>query len=156
MLNDAANGRVFDIEAARSLDDWDQIQDVIKKQNADKAKQAQNPQASKDLKPKANADSLGARPGRTTVLNVLDNDTDPAGRVLAIVGVTPPQAPGVALTIAPDHQSLLLSLPAGAGDQQFTYTVDNGTGTAAQAAVSVDVRVASDNEKPTLLSLIHI
>ena len=150
VLNDAANGRVFDIEAARSLDDWDQIQDVINKQNADKAKQAQNPQASKDLKPKANPDSLGARPGRTTVLNVLDNDTDPAGRVLAIVGVTPPQAPGVAVTIAPDHQSLLLSLPAGAGDQQFTYTVDNGTGTTAQAAVSVDVRVASDNEKPTL------
>ena len=34
--------------------------------------------------------------------------------------------------------------------QQFTYTVDNGTQATAQAQVSVDVRVPSDNGKPTL------
>ena len=56
----------------------------------------------------------------------------------------------MSLTIAPDRQSLLLTLPAKASDLQFTYTVDNGTHATAQAPVSVDVRVPSDNGKPTL------
>jgi hypothetical protein len=150
VLNDASTGRVFDIDTARSLDNWDQIQEAIKRDNANTKKAEETPAANKETKPKADDDSLGARPGKTTILHVLDNDADPAGRVLSIVSVSPVEQSGVSLTIAPDRQSLLLALPAKASDLQFTYTVDNGTQATAQAQVSVDVRVPSDNGKPTL------
>lgn len=150
VLNDAATGRVFDIETARSLDNWDQIQEAIKRDNANTKKAEETPAANKETKPKAKDDRLGARPGRTTVLHVLDNDADPAGRILSIISVSPVDESGVSLTIAPDRQSLLLSLPAKAPDVQFTYTVDNGTQATAQAQVSVTVRGPSDNGKPSL------
>ncbi len=150
VLNDASTGRVFDIDTARSLDNWDQIQEAIKRDNANAKKAEETPAANKETKPKAVDDGLGARPGKTTILHVLDNDADPAGRILSIVSVSPVDQSGVSLTVAPDRQSLLLTLPAKASDLQFTYTVDNGTQATAQAQVSVTVRGPSDNGKPAL------
>ncbi len=150
MLNDAETGRVYDIELARSLDNWDQLRDAIKRDNANAKQAAQTPAATKETKPKAVKDELGARPGRTTILHVLDNDADPAGRILSIVAVTPVEQSGVLLTVAPDRQTVLLTLPDKASSLDFTYTIDNGTGATAQAPVRVNVRGPSDNGKPTL------
>lgn len=150
VLNDASTGRVFDVEVARSLDNWDQIKEAVKRDNANAKKAQETPAANKETKPKASEDKLGARPGRTTILHVLDNDSDPAGRILSIVSVSAVEQQGVKLTIAPDRQSILLSLPPQAADLVFTYTVDNGTQATAQAQVSVSVSGPADNGLPSL------
>jgi hypothetical protein len=88
-VNDTADGRVFDVDLQRSLDNWKDIQPKQQPNQTDK-KSDVTPQNQDDAKPKAQPDRLGARPDRTTVLHVLDNDSDPMGGLLAIVAVTPP------------------------------------------------------------------
>ena len=58
-------------------------------------------------------DRLGARPGRTTPLYVLDNDNDPSGEVLAVDSVDASAAVKSMLSISPDGQTVDLKLPAG-------------------------------------------
>jgi len=150
VLNDSATGRLFDVDSSRSLDNWDQLKPQVKDDQGDKAPQSQNPLTSQDPKPKASPDRLGARPGRSTVLHVLDNDSDPAGRVLAITAISDPGVPGASATISPDRQTILVTLPRSSPDLAMTYTVDNGTGNTAQATLSVESRQLTDNKKPEL------
>jgi hypothetical protein len=92
--------------------------------------------ATRNVAPKANPDHLGARPGRTNVLHVLDNDSNPAGGIVAISSVSPSTVQGAKLTIAPDGQTILMAIPADArvADRSFTYTIDNGNGKTSNAA----------------------
>lgn len=150
VVNDVATGRLFDVDAARSLDNWDELKPKTKDNSAERQESSQNPLATQDQQPKAAPDRLGARPGRSTVLHVLDNDSDPGGRVLAITAVTDPGLAGSVVAIAPDRQSLLLTLPEQASDLSMTYTIDNGTGNTAQAALSVEIRSLTENEPPQL------
>ncbi|MBK8867270.1 MAG: hypothetical protein IPN45_04225 [Actinomycetales bacterium] len=148
VVNDVATGRLFDVDAARSLDNWDELKPKTKDNSAERQESSQNPLATQDQQPKAAPDRLGARPGRSTVLHVLDNDSDPGGRVLAITA--DPGLAGSVVAIAPDRQSLLLTLPEQASDLSMTYTIDNGTGNTAQAALSVEIRSLTENEPPQL------
>ncbi|MBK8758246.1 MAG: cadherin-like domain-containing protein [Actinomycetales bacterium] len=150
VINDSATGRLFDVESSRSLDNWDQVKPQVKDNQSDKAPENQNPLATQDPKPKASPDRLGARPGRATVMHVLDNDSDPAGRVLAISAVSDPGVPGASATVSPDRQTILVTLPPASPDLSMTYTVDNGTGNTAQATLSVESRQVTDNKKPEI------
>lgn len=149
-VNDTADGRVFDVDLQRSLDNWKDIQPKQQPNQTDK-KSDVTPQNQDDAKPKAQPDRLGARPDRTTVLHVLDNDSDPMGGLLAIVAVTPP-AGGATAAIAPDGQSVLVSLPAGAQSTSFKYTISNSKATA-DAEVTVVARGPSENEAPKARSI---
>ena len=150
VVNDAATGRLFDVDSSRSLDNWEQLKPQVKDQQSEKAPQNQNPLATQDPKPKASPDRLGARPGRATVMHVLDNDSDPAGRVLAITAVSDPGVQGASATISPDRQTILVTLPPSSPDLSMTYTVDNGTGNTAQATLSVESRALTDNKAPEI------
>lgn len=126
VVNDAADGRVYDLDLKRSVDNWQQIKppDPVKDQR--QHPQRQKVAVSAKQKPKANKDNLGARPGRTTLLHVLDNDSDKSNRVLSITSVTKPGNPNATVTVAPDGQSLIYALTDAGGDSDFQYRISDG------------------------------
>ena len=70
VVNDAADGQVYDLDSLERVDNWTKAQDAATDQTVVDTQVV--PQD--EEKPKANRDDLGARPGRTTILHVLDND----------------------------------------------------------------------------------
>ena len=150
VLNDAASGRVWDVEQDRpiKIDNWEAF--TSKKQSEDDENDNQN-QADADRRPpRAEPDSYGVRAGRTTVLHPLDNDSAPEGRLLSIVDVDQPSG-GARVEISPDGQTLVLQMPEDARPARFEYFIDDGrNGVSAHAAVDVEVRSDRQNEVPAL------
>ncbi|MBM7771505.1 hypothetical protein JOD54_001709 [Actinokineospora baliensis] len=150
VLNDIATGAVWDLSTQKKVDNWSAVKPPPVQNPSDKTKNDKNTDAVKDKPPKAVDDNLGARPGRTTVLHVLDNDSDPAGNILSISAVTAPDNPAVRLAVAPDGQTVQITLPESAVDTRFKYTIDDGQGLTATASVNVDGRTADENKPPEL------
>ncbi|MEV0951735.1 Ig-like domain-containing protein [Promicromonospora sp. NPDC050249] len=100
--------------------------------------------------PKAQDDDLGVRAGRTTVLNVLGNDTDPDGDVMTVsVATQPDRATGVTVHRVLDGLALQAHIPSDAtGSFTFTYKVDDGRKGTASAQVRVRVVPTDSNELP--------
>lgn len=148
VLNDGASGAVWDLDTGARLDNWTAVAPPA---TSKPKKTTQGPTLTQsNRKPKAVDDTIGARPGRTSVLHVLDNDTNPSGSVLSIVGVTQPQ-PGTASTsIAPDGQAVQVTMQPGSKDVSFSYTIDDGKGTQSSAKVTVKARADGDNGAPAL------
>ncbi|USX52265.1 Ig-like domain-containing protein [Lentzea sp. HUAS12] len=150
VLNDVATGAVWDLSSQRKVDDWQSVKPPPEQNSSDKDKNENTTESAKDKPPKATDDTLGARPGRTTVLHVLDNDSDPAGNILSVTAVSDLDRKDVGLAIAPDGQTVEVTLPEQAQDAHFKYTVDDGKGLNATAAVTVQVRTESQNEPPAV------
>lgn len=95
-------------------------------------------------------DDIGVRAGRTTVLNVLGNDTDPDGDVLtALVEPPPAKDGGITVHRVLDGLALQADVPAEAsGSVTVAYTVDDGRGGIATAKVRVRVVPPDTNEAP--------
>lgn len=102
--------------------------------------------------PIARDDVLGARPGKSTILPVLDNDTDPDGDVLTIgrnlQGLVPESGlvefidGGRALQFTPNAEQA-------AGTISFRYSVSDGrTGGVSEANVSVTIMPTEANSAP--------
>ncbi|MGW2091791.1 Ig-like domain-containing protein [Promicromonospora sukumoe] len=105
--------------------------------------------------PEPEDDSIGVRPGRTTVLDVLGNDLDPDGDVLTASIKEPAgkvagtKASDVSVDRVLDGAALQANVPETAsGSTTFTYTVDDGRGGTADAKVQVRVVPLSENEPP--------
>lgn len=143
VLNDTADGAVYSFEDARFVDDWEDTRPPASTQSGRKR---ENPEPDPTRAPKANPDTQGVRPGRTTVIHPLDNDSDPSGRILAIVGLTQPGGDARA-AVSPDGQTVLYTLPEGSAGGSFEYTVGNGVATA-KATVTIQTRRAEDNAPP--------
>ncbi|WP_336632386.1 MULTISPECIES: Ig-like domain-containing protein [unclassified Microbacterium] len=97
--------------------------------------------------PIAQDDEYGIRPGRTTVLPVLDNDTDADGDVL-VASVSQPPSFG---RIEPIHNgaALQITTPADArGSTTFRYDVEDGRGGEASASVTLTVHDFDVNSPP--------
>ncbi len=151
LLNDRSTGSIWDIDADKPLkiDNWQAFNP--KKQTKDKDKDDDNQNNADRRPPKAKPDDFGVRPGRTSVLHPLDNDSAPEGRLLAIRGVDEPSMPGASVTISPDGQTLQLSVPDDAkGTASFEYYIDDGRNLTAHATVSVAVRGGDENGQPVL------
>ncbi|HEY0639469.1 MAG TPA: Ig-like domain-containing protein [Pseudonocardiaceae bacterium] len=151
VLNDLANGAVWDLSTQRKVDDWSSVKPPPVIDDSDREQDDQQDDL-RDQPPKAVDDTLGARPGRTTVLHVLDNDSDPAGDILSISAISVPEGSPATLAIAPDAQTVQVTLPPGDAvpDLAFGYTIDDGRGLTATAAVNVRVRSQQENEPPAL------
>ncbi len=147
VLNDGTTGTVWDVEdlQPQRIDNWNAFTASTKVEEEDKENQEQS---NGDRRPpKAEPDRYGARPGRTTVLHPLDNDSAPDGRLLSIVQVDDPTG-GARAEISPDGQTIVLSLPDDARSTSFEYHINDGRDTSAHATVTVAVRGASDNSAP--------
>ncbi|GAB1510985.1 Ig-like domain-containing protein [Actinophytocola sp. KF-1] len=148
VLNDLATGAVWDLTNQRKVDDWSAVKPPPVQKQSDKSKHDDVTDQARNKPPKAMDDTLGARPGRTTVLHVLDNDSDPAGNILSVTGVTTPDHPDATVAVAPNGQTVRVTVPAESPDIHFKYTVDDGRGLNATAAVTVRIRGTQDNEPP--------
>jgi large repetitive protein len=147
VLNDTANGDVFllDSKVIRIQPQWQQF---IKRDNKD----SNSPIASPEATPlQAKPDTQGVRPGRTTVVHVLDNDSGPLGALLAVVKVGPPDQSQVSVAVAPDGQTVLATVGPGlTTNAHFEYTIDDGKGHTASAQVTLQPRQAGENSPPRL------
>jgi hypothetical protein len=152
VLNDLATGGLWDLSDAREVDDWSAVQPPASAKNSSNDQTNLDQQQAANLPPKAQDITLGARPGRTTVLHVLDVDSDPSGAILAVESVGSPDNSAARLQIAPDAQSIEITLPDGIGASpiHFQYTVDDSKGLSATATVTVEVRTPGENTLPAL------
>lgn len=87
--------------------------------------------------PLAVDDAIQIPEDQITVVLVLENDVDPDGDALTLIGVTQP-GNGVA-SLNQDNTVTYAPAPAFAGDDSFSYTVTDGRGGFATATVTVAV-----------------
>ena len=156
VLNDMDSGAVWDLDSKPvKLDEWDSLIPPPKTQKDKKNKDNLIDDTSATQPPQAKPDELQARPGRTSKLFVLDNDTDATGSVLAIApgDVSQPDASDVTATVSGDGQSIDVTVPPNPDKQQFsfTYKVNNGK-SPQKSSAKVTVRLVPDtvNTAPRL------
>ncbi|MDQ0634802.1 hypothetical protein QFZ40_002711 [Arthrobacter pascens] len=157
VLNDVNSGNVWLVNQNMQLvNNWDDV--VPPKNQSDEQDQesADNntinvlPDRTKPNRPpETKPDAVGARPGRTTVLSVLDNDSDPDGDVLtAAVGNSGPKA-GTLEGIY-GGTAFQISVPADAkpGTETFDYNAADGRGLSAGGQVTLSVVGPDENRPP--------
>ncbi|MBK8869342.1 MAG: hypothetical protein IPN45_15135 [Actinomycetales bacterium] len=115
VLNDLDSGAVFDVDSDKpvKIDDWTSVIPPPRSGN-DNTKPDPNQLDDQVVKkpPEAKPDDLVVRPGRTSTLHVLDNDTDSLGAVLAIApgDVTTPDA-GILVSPRWTARTVSISVP---------------------------------------------
>ncbi len=154
VLNDVFGGAAWMAsESMQRVDNWQDItppegEGDEEEETTEETVQTTLPERTEqNTPPIAQNDEYGIRPGRTTVLPVLDNDTDPDGDVL-VAAVAKNPAFG---TIEPIHNgaALQITTPADAtGSTTFTYTVEDGRGGEATATVTLTVHGPDVNSAP--------
>lgn len=161
-LNNLTNGNVWLVnENMRLVDNWQDVTPPEEQNSEETGDEKSATQSFEDTlaqrtdvnrAPTALDDTFGIRPGRTTILPLLDNDTDPDGDVLVISNFDPiadttghldPIDGGRALQFTPS--------PNFVGTVSFGYTVDDGRGGTATARVAARVVPESSNQQPVAI-----
>lgn len=156
VLNDVRGGNVWLVtEQMQLVNNWQEIVPQKTVKNGDKEDSAEImlqkelPKRDEENKPPtAMPDDFGVRPGRTVILPVLLNDSDPDGDVLTVrptgqaarIGTVQPIFNGAALQIVVRADAT--------GNDAFDYEVSDGRGGTATARVSLAVRDNSANTPP--------
>ncbi|MET0933838.1 MAG: Ig-like domain-containing protein [Mycetocola sp.] len=152
VLNDAASGASWAVQAENQLiDNWDELIQVDENEQEIDDNQEDTPPEYEQtqLPPTAVPDALGARPGRTSPLPVLLNDTDPNGDVLMISEFTPLDESSGKLDLVNNAQQLQVTLaPDAVGELLFDYTITDGRGGSSTATVTLTVKAPDDNGPP--------
>ncbi|MFB9642212.1 Ig-like domain-containing protein [Agromyces lapidis] len=158
VLNNLSNGNAWLVDSdLRLVDNWEEVTppEESEDEEGDEKSSQQNfedtlaERGPINRPPLARDDEYGVRPERTTILEVLENDTDPDGDVLTVAEL--PTASGAAgrLELIDGGRALQFTPEKGAaGTASFRYTVDDGRGGKAEASVNVRIRPASENEAP--------
>ncbi|WP_022887786.1 Ig-like domain-containing protein [Agromyces italicus] len=158
VLNNLSNGNAWLVDSdLRLVDNWEEVTppEESEDEEGDEKSSQQNfedtlaERGPINRPPLARDDEYGVRPERTTILEVLENDTDPDGDVLTVAEL--PAASGAAgrLELIDGGRALQFTPEKGAaGTASFRYTVDDGRGGKAEASVNVRVRPPSENEAP--------
>ncbi|UJP09190.1 Ig-like domain-containing protein [Microbacterium sp. KUDC0406] len=155
VLNDVVGGMAWiATESLQQVDNWNDItppegETEDEEDTTEETVETSLPERSEqNTKPVAEDDEFGVRPGGTTFLPVLDNDTDADGDVLVAslsskqpsIGEVQPINNGSALQIAvPEDAS---------GSASFEYEIDDGRKGTDTAKVSVSVHDWSVNGAP--------
>jgi hypothetical protein len=155
VVNDTVAGTVWAVEQnALRIENWDEVvppasDDAQEEQSQDEKPQFDLPERSaQNTPPTAVDDQYGVRAGRTTILRVTENDTDPDGDLLSASLVSDPPS-GWDVQPVLGGAALQASVPANAsGATALRYRVDDGRGGAAEATATVTVRPPEVNEPP--------
>ncbi|WP_308492629.1 Ig-like domain-containing protein [Microbacterium terrisoli] len=156
VLNDIIGGNTWlASDALQQVDNWDdltppkgQTEDNDEQVTEDTVQSTLPKRSKQNTPPIANPDDYGVRPGRTTILPVLENDTDADGDVLTVTVPGGDPRVGTLQTIN-NGSGLQLAVPAEAtGTGSFTYKVDDGRKGTATAKVSLTVHPWSTNAAP--------
>jgi hypothetical protein len=150
VLNDLDNGGVWDLEdRPTKIDNWDALVPPTRRDDKNQKKDENLvDEATLQQPPKAEPDSLAVRPGRTSKLHVLDNDTDVAGSVLSIdqADVTRPSLRGVTASVSADGQAIDVAVPDATQGQSFVFSYRVGNGKAkGKGEAKVLVRIVGDD-----------
>ncbi len=152
VLNDRLSGATWAVQSTGELiDNWDElIREEEDEQEAELDELDTPPEVELAQQPPlAVDDELGARPGRSTSLPVLLNDSDPNGDALVVSQVEALDPAVGRLDIVGDGQLLQLALePRASGVIEFAYSITDGRGGTATAMVRVDVRAPGENGAP--------
>lgn len=154
VLNDVVSGVVWMVNKnMERIDDWERVgppEEEKEDEKADDETVVQPQRLEENTPPIAQDDDLAARAGRSTILNVLDNDTDPDGDVLTISFLA--ELSGAELQTVRGGTDLQITIdPEATGPLNFSYTIDDGRGGKDTAEVTVRVRPdnpAAANEAP--------
>lgn len=159
VLNDIDSGNSFALDQEiKTINNWGDVKPPDEKDTEDSNPDSKpggdpGPHAESEQQPPvANPDDqFGARPGRATVLTVLDNDTDANGDLLTVAKVSMPSLPDARVDIIGDGRAVQLSLPAGAsGTVAFTYQASDGRAVSNDATVTVKIIAGDENTPPKL------
>ncbi|MBP2411449.1 hypothetical protein JOF48_000248 [Arthrobacter stackebrandtii] len=156
VLNDINTGNVWLVNQNMQLvNNWDDLKskttksDDAEEESADPNVVNSLPDRTKPNRPPlATPDSFGVRAGKTTILPVLFNDSDPDGDVLTVA--QPAANPSIgAVTSIYNGTGLQIDVPADqAGSGQFEYLANDGRGGTAGAPVNVKIIPESENSAP--------
>ena len=158
-LNNLNNGNVWLVnENMRLVENWTDVTPPEEQHTEEEGDQHSATQSFKDTlaqrtetnrAPTAIDDQYGIRPGRTTILAVLDNDSDPDGDVLVISAHDAVAASTGTLDLIDGARALQFTPAEGfVGTIAFSYTVDDGRGGTARASVTARVVPDSSNQDP--------
>ena len=159
VLNDMNSGALWlPDEQMFMIDNWDQInsevesEDTSDEDSVDDVEQTLLPERNEEnTPPVAVDDEFGVRAGRSTILPVLQNDSDADGDYLTATPVTQPSLGTV--SPARDGGALEIAVDAGqSGSSTFEYEVSDGRGGLARAVVSVNVHGDEINGPPAQLT----
>lgn len=153
VLNDLDNGNVWlPADDMRLVDNWDDVTPPEEEETEEEGDDKSALQSFEDTlaertdenrDPTAVDDEFGVRPGRTTILSVLDNDTDPDGDVLVVADHGAVAESTGRIDYIDGNRALQFTPAAGfVGTVQFDYTVDDGRG--GRSTAHVVARVVSD------------
>ena len=157
VLNDVAQGSVWLPDSNMVLmDNWDEVENQLEETEEEQdspelTNEVADPQQREEnTPPEAVDDDFGIRPGRSTVLPVLDNDSDLDGDVLT---ASPTSAPEWGtISVARGGRALQISgVDANqTGSTSFSYEASDGQATAS-ARVQVTIHPYSQNAAPNQL-----
>ena len=157
VLNDTANGNTWLLDDSMALvANWQQIDSQIEQEDDKKdettvtEEQSQAQRTAENHPPQAADDAFGVRPGRTTTLPVLYNDTDSDGDVLTAATTNEPSLG----TVSPvrENRALQIEMPDSAvGSTSFGYSAADGRGEPSPATVTVTVHDWAVNAGPAQL-----
>ena len=157
VLNDVAQGSVWLPDSNMFLmDNWDEVENQLEESEDDQDDpELTNEFADPDKReentpPEAEDDEFGIRPGRSTVLPVLDNDSDPDGDVLTASPTSQPAWGFV--SVARSGRSLQITRvdEGQTGSTSFSYEASDGSDSAT-ARVQVTIHPYGENETPVQL-----
>lgn len=161
VLNNLTNGNSWLVDSdLRLVDNWEEVtppeeSDELEGDEKSAQQTFEDTLAERtdvNRPPVARDDDYGVRPGRTTILEVLENDTDPDGDVLTVAGTTEVADAAGRLDLIDGGRALQLTSAQGAsGTVSFRYSVDDGRGGVHEA--SVDVRIVPESENAAPVSI---
>lgn len=156
MLNDAIAGIgwIADGDLAR-VENWNELtppkedsDEVDENASEESLESSPADRGATNTPPVANDDTFGVRAGRSTVLPVLENDSDADGDILTVSVAEDALAAGT-LTPVQDGAAVQVELPAAAtGALSFPYTVSDGRGGTDTATVTLTVSPETTNAAP--------
>ena len=156
-LNNLNNGNVWLVDnEMRLVENWDEVTPPLEDETEEGDEKSSVLSFEDTLAertdintvPIARDDSFGVRAGRTTILPVIENDSDPDGDVLTVVETTSVDPSVGLLDLIDGGRALQFTPAAGASTGNFSYTIDDGRGGVAQAYVSIRVVPKGENIAP--------
>lgn len=152
VLNDSVTGDSWLVQdpGKAKIDNWP----AVDPQNKNKSKLKEITEEVPDQEnrpPEPEDDTLGARPGRSTVLPVVAlNDHDPDGDIISISKTTHVSGPELEVKIVGGGTQLQVAVPADAtGTSTFRYYVTDGrVNEEVFATVTLGLRTKDQNSKP--------
>lgn len=154
VLNDVFGGSAWlASDSMQQVDNWDDLtppegEGDEEEETTEETVQSTLPERTdENTPPIANDDEYGVRPGRTTILPLLENDTDADGDVLV---ATPESDPSMGvLEPVYNGQALQITVPEDAtGTTSFRYEASDGRGGTDTATVRITVRGWDLNAAP--------